>query len=704
MTQTWYEQNYRRLLLDMHISALDERFMTQFDAQTFIQNALTANVKAVTFSANTHTGMCYYPTKVGVEHPATKGKDLLKQMIDAAHSHGLDAIIYYCAIYIEDYPLKHPESMVVAADGTSQRMRMSSHGMPRRFLMVCPNNVAYRAFVVDQLTEICQNYDFEGVWPDMAMWPTVCYCESCQARYAAEIGGEIARVADWRDPVWVRFQKQRQLWLREFAQLETDTIKPNATVAHQSQEFAGDWLFGASVEMAETTDWLSSDYYGDRTQLSFYAKHFYNLSKHKPFEHLNGWVYPNIHEHVVQRTEAYMRAILFAAVMNHGAPAFIDALDPMGRMDAKRYQRAGVVLREVEPYEPHIGGQFRQDVAIYFSYDAVFDMKDNGKPVMDAMYNFEPGKDYGSREAHRNAAIHLARILAQYNIPFGVITKKQFADLSQYQIIIVPNMALITDEERAAFMRYVEAGGSLYVSKSTSIIDERGNLQSNFLLSELIGADYMGETQEVMTYVAPTAGHEHLFETFSAEQPVTVRGTQLMVRAHAGTETVATVTLPYTDPKGTAYAAILTDPPGITTDYPSVLLHPYGKGRVMYAAGVIEGWDYDPQMDVFHNLLGLLQTRPFAFETDAPKAVEVTLFDQPERSRFVVHLINFPAELPPVPIYDIKLSIRLDGHTAVRVTQIPSGDTIAHTVVGDRVAFSAPRLDSYLMLAVEYTA
>ena len=91
--------------------------------------------------------------------------------------------MYYCTIYVDWYWEHHPEARVVDAEGRSQKVVMGKPGGPRRFSLCCPNNAGYRDFVGAQLTEICDAYDFEGVWPDMAFWQTVCYCASCHDRY-----------------------------------------------------------------------------------------------------------------------------------------------------------------------------------------------------------------------------------------------------------------------------------------------------------------------------------------------------------------------------------------------------------------------------------------------------------------------------------------------------------------------------------------
>ena len=490
------------------------------------------------------------------------------------------------------------------------------------------NNPGYRDFVVAQLGEICDRYDFEGVWPDMTMWPTVCYCSACRERYRRETGLEIPTVIDWADPGWVRFQQRRQEWLREFIHLVTSTIvnrKPDVTVAHQSGTFCSDWMVGPSVEAAAEMDWLSADLYGDRYRLSFWAKLFYHLSETRPFEHISTWCYPNVFEHVVTRTEDLLRANAFSALANDGAMVFIDAIDPSGAIHKQHYLTVGKVFGDLARYEPYAGGEQCQDIAIYYSLDANLDLGESGRAVADAGYSSEPDRPRPGSTAHRNAALNLARTLMAHHLPFGVITKKNLPDLARYQIVFLPNVTMLGAEELAAFRAYVAEGGSLYASKQTSIIDRNGVRQDDFALSDLFGVSYRGETSEIVTYLKPHPEHSSLFVPFSADMPVTLGDTQLLVQPQAQTEVLATLTLPYTDPKGVRYASLLTDPPGRDTEYPALVLNRYGKGRVLYATGVVESWEYDTQRAVLINLFRLLATRPFAFETDAPSCVEIIL-------------------------------------------------------------------------------
>lgn len=212
MSSNWYENTYRRIFLDVHILDWHEDFMSQFDPDEFADCVVLANATTATVMANTHTGLCNYPTRVGAMHRNLKGRDLLGALIDRCHARGLNVVMYYCTVYVDWYWDRYPEARIVDADGKSPKLMMGKPATPRRFSHCCLNSPGYRDFVVAQLTEICDGYDFEGVWPDMAFWPTVCYCSSCQERYRQEVGGEIPRVIDWADPAWVTFQRKRQEW------------------------------------------------------------------------------------------------------------------------------------------------------------------------------------------------------------------------------------------------------------------------------------------------------------------------------------------------------------------------------------------------------------------------------------------------------------------------------------------------------------
>ena len=66
--QKWHEKNYRRNLVDMHIEEWDPEFLASFDPENYVNMLKEANVSCAMVYANSHVGLCYWPTKNGKMH------------------------------------------------------------------------------------------------------------------------------------------------------------------------------------------------------------------------------------------------------------------------------------------------------------------------------------------------------------------------------------------------------------------------------------------------------------------------------------------------------------------------------------------------------------------------------------------------------------------------------------------------------------
>jgi len=705
MEDNWHQQFYRRILLDFHIPEWHDEFLSKFDPEEFADCVAAANARVATVFANTHTGLCNYPTKVGRMHRAWKGRDGLGEMIEACHKRDIHVVVYYCTIYTDWYWDEHPEARIRDADGRGERIVMHSKGKPRRFRTLCPNNEAYRRFVVAQLEEICDGYEFEGMWPGMTFWPSVCYCSSCRERYRREVGGEMPRTIYWQDPVWVGFQRRRQEWLRDFIHLVTSTIKskkPGATVAHQSGTFARDWQRAGSVEASREMDWLSADLYGNRYFLSFFAKLFLGLSEKLPFELINTWCWPNVFEHTITSSEEELRLNTFGAFANGGAMVFIDAVDPVGTTHRRNYERVAPVYVALKDLEPYAGGQACQDVGIYYSFENNIDIADNGRDVVEAGFAFHMDRPEQRPTSHRSAAMNLATTLSEYHIPFGVVTKKNLSDLSSYQVVVLSEVMLMDPEEGEAFREYVKAGGCILASGRTSLISADGSKHDDFQLSDLLGVSFAGETEEIVTYLRPGPGHKRLFPGFSSSYPITLYDSQVLVQPRSGTVVLARITLPYTDPRGSRYASILTDPPGIDTDNPALVRNHYGEGEAIYSAGIIECWEHSSQRRIQVELIRSLAKRPFYFCCDGPKSVEITMFHQPEYRRYILHFLNSQGQLPNIPVRDLVVELGIADVKPIKIFQASDGKELPDTAEGGTIRVVIPEISDYRMVVLQY--
>ncbi len=686
MAEPWYRNVYRRNVVDMHITDDDPRFMAGFDAQAYVEMLVRAQVQSAVVYAHSHAGLCFYPTKVGAMHRNLKGRNIVAEVADLCHQNKIAVVIYYSLIFDTWAYRTHPDWRIVMASGEGA-------GDHSRYGVCCPNS-PYREHVAAIVEEICRNLPFEGIRFDMTFWPQVCYCRHCRERFAREVGGKLPQVMDWEDPLWVSFQRRREAWLVDFAALATSVVRklrPDATVEHQASTYPLGWRFGVTTALAPQNDFLQGDFYGDALQGSFARKLFHNLTPNRPagFETSIG---VDLHNYTALKSPELLTCKAHAALADASAFVFIDSIDPTGMLNPAVYERMGRIFGQTQAYEPYLGGELCQDVGVFLSTESKYDPADKGKRVDDPHLS--------ARMPHVEAAVSACKSLLDSHIPFGVITRRNLADLQKHSIIILPNVLMMDAEEAAALREYVRAGGNLYASRYTSLTTKDGRRQPDFLLADVLGVAYQGETAQAFTYIAPTPGADPVFGDYASAFPLGLDAPQVLVKAQPGAQVLGETVLPYTDPADPQrFASIHNNPPGIRTGHPAVVLNAFGQGKALYVSGDLES--ADPARAVFINLLQLL-ARPFSFQAAAPKAVEVTLFHQAERRRFIITLLNFQKELPNIPVEGARVRVRLDSKIPRRLTLLPAGQPLPYEVRDGYVEFVAPRVETFLMLALAY--
>ena len=699
MSDPWYQRCLRRNLIDMHIEDWDESFLSRFDPRTYVDMLTKAHVQAAMVYANSHVGYCYWPTKAGSMHRGLKGRDILGEVVRLCHDEGLSVVVYFTLVY-DNWAYDHdPAWRQVDLDGKASResrVRTLSGG---RYGICCPNSSGYREYVRAQLEDLSARYDFEGVYLDMTFWPFVCYCRNCQDRYSKEVGRAMPRTIDWADPSWSQFQRKREAWLAEFARFATAALKrakPEATVNHQYSTSLHSWTRGSTEAIAAASDYCGGDFYGGFFQQSFICKLFYSLSRNRPFEYHTSRCHPALFDHTSTKTPEMLLMHASICLAHHGAFLFIDAIDPVGTLNPRVYETLGRVFAATRPFDPFLGGELVQDVAVYFSMTSKMDFADNGRPVQgvsEVVPNIEAILREGPVIPHLDTALGAARILKEAHVPFGVISKMNLEDAGRFKAIVLPDVLFLDAEEKDALESFVAGGGSLYASGS----------EVCRLLPDLIGADHHGAPPYQLFYIAPTPGGERFFPEMEAEYPLIAFGYQPLVSVRAGGEVIATITLPYTNPFDTTrFASIHSDPPGRPTAHPAAIWRAHGKGRVLWVSFPIEKAIQPPHRRCFSRMIRELVPQGFSFEADAPAAVEITAFRQPERGRTILHLVNMQEELPLVPVPGMKLRVRTEGTRVKRVFSPSGAGDVAWRSRGNAIEIDVPGFETYGMVGIEF--
>jgi len=643
----WFEDVYRRNLVDMHIEDWNDEFLSKYDPEKYIEMLKLSKVKAAMIYANSHVGYCYWPTKIGQMHKGIKGKDIFGEMISLCHKNDIVPLAYYTVIFDNWAYEKDPKWRIIDIDGKPSRewKSLKEYGgetehifKHERWGLCCPNSEGYREYTVAQLKDLVSTYDFKGIFIDMDFWPGICYCDSCRKRYSKEVGKDIPETIDWDDHNWITFQKKREEWINDFANLITDTvksIKPDVMLEHQSAVAPRSWIVGRDGKIAgEYSDYTGGDFYGGFSQQSFACKFFYNLTKNKPFDFMTFTADSNPNEETTLKTTDMLKLHNYITLAHSGAFFFINAIKPDGSLDKRSFKRMGEVYGESILYEEYLGGDLVEDVAVYFSFASKMNLLEKGRARVDWFYSRE-------NHPHLKAILGASKILQENHIPFGVITRKDLDKLSNYKVLVLSDVFFIDEEELEKISNFVKNGGYLYAS----------GMVSDKLLNNIFQLEYLGRTKEKITYMSPVGKGLDLIDDIDKDNPLAIRGSQVLVKSKESGYVLAKLVLPYTDPQDAKkFASIHSNPPGIKTDYDSIIYQKVGSGKALYITYPIEGIDKAPHKNTFSNMIKELSSTEFSFSSDAPHTVEITSFSQEKNKRIILNVVNIQDKLPALPV------------------------------------------------------
>lgn len=701
-----YLSRYRRLLIDTHIPDWDERFLEHFDPQETVRQAAAAGATALMVYFQSHTGLCHWATASGRQHRALVGRDVLAEMLAAAGRAGLPVCAYYSVNFNNWAHQTHPDWRMRPAAGD---VIIGGGLLPgERYGICCYNNRDYAAFVATQAREILGRYRVDAFFFDMVFWMTVCLCDACRSRYRAEAGREFPTTVDWLDPAWCDFQDARERWLtaqaRELGEV-VRSVDASISVYHNFAVAAGNWVRGFPFASAAAHSFLGGDFYGGVGEQLLVSKLMINLSERRPVEFMTT-VSHSLADHEWLKPQAAIDTLAASTTACHAAFLAILSVDPDGRLNAGALERVRRTFALTAPYEPHLGGQAIEEVAVYFSDCSKMSFDENGTAV--AVAATGSSIDY----PHLHALTGACRILQQAHIPFGVITRRQLDDLGRFRVLVLPNLLRMTPAEVEAVRTYVRNGGRVYASRYTSLTLTDGSRSEDFRLADVFGCHYDGMETGRIIYLSPSAGP--LAEALGAERALSHwidkrdrRGAIRLSPRFEG-QAHATLTLPYGYPSsgsisGNDWASIHCFPPWEHTATPTVVQHAFGTGQCIYSAADIEAGQSVSHDRLFASLISLLAGGRSCFQCDAHPNIHVTIVEQAEKRRLVLTFVDLAGSDPPMPTRGFQFTIRPPAGQAFSCLRRLPGNRRIKAQIGTDGSLTAkvPAFETVAMYAAE---
>ncbi len=686
----WPGGAYRRLLVDTHVPDWDPRLLAKFDAAEYVRTIAQAGFESVMQYAKSHVGLCLWPSKVGPLHANMHGRDYFGEVMQECRRAGLCTVAYYSLVY-DIWAFDHyPEWRIIPENGIDGILK----GRPG---VVCPNS-PYRERALAELRELVINYDFQGIFLDMTFWPDVCYCPHCTARFRKEHNDEPPRIINWDDPMWRTFQKAREQWLLEFALLVTKTIKDvrPITVNHQFSTVFHDWRRGVPLDIRDACDYVGGDFYGGPTQYSLACKVFYGLSRVRPFEFHTSRT-TNLSDFETTKPFNELLTSSCVATLHSAANLIIDSINPVGTLNPDVYKFLRLQNAKRAPYEPFLGGEMLSDVAVYYDKESYYDPAENGVHVGEA----------GARDQapHMRGVVGAARILREAHIPYGLVTNVNLDTLSNFRAVMVPSVLEMTADHAARFREFVQKGGVLY-SSGPSSLDRFDPAGPRFLLEDVLGVRYKGTLGTAWTYLSPQ--DSGVKQSIWPQDAFSYPGPMIQAETLGGAEALATVTLPFVDPKvgnclNARFAQIWNNPPALTAGTaPGMVINSFGRGKSIWLAAPIEAGDHPVNAHMVSSVLRRVLPGPYHFEVETHTSVEMTLFHQAEKRLLLACLLNMEWQLVPISLgATVRVQIPA-GRSATAVLGLPERKPIQFRRSGEYVEFRVEPFETMAMASVEY--
>lgn len=677
----WLRKRQRIYWYDQYALNEQETAFANYDPDRIAAELKEVCADIVAVYAANQFSVAYYPSKVWPMHPNLEGRDYFGEVSSRLKAQGQKVIGY-----INWLESRHPEWYVVPFGGEREReFPLASWAQPDnpdwrvqkvpggKWRFACINSPR-REQVLAVTREIIEGYHPDGFHLDMFFNDCVCVCDYCRPTLERICGTKDITMdavnAHWREFVDWRNECSGSL----VGQVSEILREHGVFAAHNGQNPL--WIspiYGFHSNLVPHLDPYVSEIFYDLHAADLTMR--WHRAIEKPSCMLVTGTSP-YHAHL---------SIPLAAWQVSAACAKANGCNILGPCGVSAYPDT--------TSSKHLLNTVRQGLD-FFMEDA--DLHDNAKPAAQVALVFSWATRKYFREGRLDWSQELdgwSRVLIEEHIPFEIVVAEDIQSteaLQQYRLVLLPNTAFVSDAFCDALTAYVQDGGHVLATGETSLGDERGFSRDNFALGALLGITRKGVKEG-------TFAMEGFLETEPAAgvfQQVAATG-QVLHRRVA------------TDPAGPVAGG--PDPfPMAPTEWPVAVLQKTGQGQTLYVAFglgryyVLQTLTHARNRMVYY--IDLL-TPERQLKVDAPRHLEVTVWQQEAPERTILHLANLTPlahDMPKIheiaPVCDVRLEME-NPYPAARVSFRGAEGTAS--IDGNRIAVTLPRMEVYAAVLIE---
>ncbi len=584
--------NFRQVHLDFHNSPFIPEIGTRFDKKEWQETLRAAYVNSITCFSCCHHGWSYHPTEVGKMHPHLNF-NLLRAQMDACHEIGIKVPIYLTGGLNNVASAEHPEWREVTKDG--QYAGWAKNPLTPGFHKMC-FNTPYLDYLCALLREAVTMFpDADGVFIDI-IHQGQCCCPKCMEDMQKN-GCDPENEGDRK-----RFARQV---LMNYYRRAVEAVRcndPAMPVFHNSGNVTkGDreilpYFSHLELESLPTGGWGYDHYPMSAAYCRKLGLEFLGMTGkfHTSWGEFGGFKHAN-----ALRYEC-------AAMLAQGSKCSIgDQLHPCGKLDKSTYRIIGEAYREVA------AGEAWCDKAGSCARIAIL----GGEAVARAKGDY-PG-DVGA-----------ARLLLEMHQPFDCIDTEMPFD--QYGMLILPDTVRPDAALAARLKTFAGQGGKLVLSAESGMKADCDEFQFD------IGADGGEPSPFDPDYILP----EPEFSPENMSTPSVMYAASRRIRVREGVRSLGKIYDPYFNRTYQHFSSHKHTPyrtedsgfdAGSMTSNILYFAHPVFSIYRKYGTVILKQF--------IEKALRALAGNDWQVVTDMPSQGRITIMEQPEFNRKIVHLL-----------------------------------------------------------------
>lgn len=695
---------HQRMKRIVHIN-FNERDPEHFDVAAWADYLASAKAQ-MTYLSGTNV-VAFYPTALP-DLPVSawlNGRDLFGECVQAAKARGVRIMARF-SIDIAKSALaeKHPLWFCRTEDGAL--VRRSLVGAPddpsasSEFAPTCQFSDYYTDFVPALFNEVLTRYKVDGIYTNG--WPSpdavVCYCANCR-----RIGDPHGR--EYQDAF---LKRAVELWSTYDALLKKHD-KALIFTGNLGGGFRGGNLDLSAL--AATAPWFMADNQGrggmgapawDASQQTRIGK---AIVGDRPVTNITAGyeIAGDIRWRNVTGNPQEVRSRMHQTLAAGGAIHYHWLGFQQGFMEDRRWQKVG---RELLAWQATNDRHFHNLRSIA-NVALVVSQRSN------RLYQPPAGTDA------LDAVQGMYQLLTEARIPFDVVLEHDLnpAALARYELLILPNIALMRDAEASAVQAFAQGGGSVLATFETGLYDEAGAPRAEFALAGLFGMRRIGKRESYGRGGTPTrppfpgssaiqrietrhpilAGFEDTdwIQGSSCRMPIATDGAPILTHV---------AQYPWYPTEG-----VYSRQP--RTPFPTVAVREAGEARLVYLAGDVEaGYWRSGAGDLGDLVINAIR---WQLRDAQPIRVEgaglIEVYGWETEPGYALHLVNHTSPgfrataarglCPPGPQ---RVRMRLPSPRPIaRATLLRSAKPLPIRQSGDTVEFTVPDLADYEVVALE---